>query len=358
MFFPADNEAFVYCGRIDEENPKEPVFIFPGTYVTARFTGTSVHARLRTIGGDWRYFLGIFIDGKQTKLELTPDGQPHTVLLAEGLTEGEHELLLFKRQDACCYIAFGGLLLDEGARLLPGRPLPDRKMEVFGDSISCGEVIEAVDFTEKEDPENRGEYSNAWYSYSWQTARRLSARVHISSISGIALLDGTGWYNEEDDIGTNAQGMESCFDKLECNRLYGEMKTWDFKKYVPQVVIIAIGQNDAHPIDYMASDYCSSPAITWRERYFTFVTHLMDVYPGATFILTTTILEHDLSWDKAITETYQKIKQIPGKGNRVHRFFYSRTACGTPGHVRISEAEEMAEELAAFLGRMGERIWA
>lgn len=50
-----------------------------------------------------------------------------------------------------------------------------RKIEVYGDSVSAGEVSEAVDFVGKPDPEHNGEYSNCWYSYAWMTARKLNA---------------------------------------------------------------------------------------------------------------------------------------------------------------------------------------
>lgn len=41
--------------------------------------------------------------------------------------------------------------MDDGADLLPPEPKPARRMEVFGDSVSCGEVSEAVDYVGKED---------------------------------------------------------------------------------------------------------------------------------------------------------------------------------------------------------------
>lgn len=30
-----------------------------------------------------------------------------------------------------------------------------------------------------------------------------------------------------------------------------------FSRYIPHVVVVAIGQNDNHPVDYMAEDYDS-----------------------------------------------------------------------------------------------------
>ena len=61
--------------------------------------------------------------------------------------------------------------------------------------------------------------------------------------------------------------VESCYDKLEYNPDLGEVKKWDFSRYTPQVVVVAIGQNDNHPVDYMAADPEGSAAEHWRKRY-------------------------------------------------------------------------------------------
>ena len=69
-----------------------------------------------------------------------------TYTLAEGLSEGTHELLLFKRMDSCHTFTFYGFEIDDGAKVLPLPEKPKRKMEFFGDSVSCGEVSEAVEY--------------------------------------------------------------------------------------------------------------------------------------------------------------------------------------------------------------------
>jgi len=72
----------------------------------------------------------------------------------------------------------------------------DKRIEVYGDSVSAGEVSEAVDFVGKEDPEHEGGYSNSYYSYGWILARKLGAQIHDIAQGGIALMDGEGWYHE------------------------------------------------------------------------------------------------------------------------------------------------------------------
>lgn len=219
-------------------------------------------------------------------------------------------------------------------------------MEVFGDSVSCGEVSEALKYVGKPDPEHDGEYSNSWYSYAWITARKLGAELHDTSQGGIALLDHTGWFMEPDYL-----GVESCYDKLEYCPALSRVKSWDFKKYQPQVVVVAIGQNDNHPVDYMAENYQSEKSVYWRKRYQEFIEKLMELYPDSQIILTTTILMHDKNWDTSIGEVCRRIDS-----SRVHHFLYQKNGSGTPGHIRIPEAEEMAEELSAYINSLGD-IW-
>ena len=66
-----------------------------------------------------------------------------------------------------------GFEIEDEAKLLELPDAPKRKIEVYGDSVSAGEVTEAVDYTGKSDPEHQGGYSNSWYSYAWMTARML-----------------------------------------------------------------------------------------------------------------------------------------------------------------------------------------
>ena len=70
------------------------------------------------------------------------------------------------------------LELSRGSVLLPPPEKPNRRIEVYGNSVSAGEVSEAVDYVGKEDPEHNGEYSNSWYSYRWMIARKLGAQIH------------------------------------------------------------------------------------------------------------------------------------------------------------------------------------
>lgn len=345
MKIEPDHEWLQYSGRIDFENRKAPVFAFAGSWVKIRFKGSGLSVEITNHRSYASNYLGYVLDGEQRKFLLAQDGKRHRYDLGKRLPEKEHELLLFKRMDACHFFTFHGFELEDG-ELLPPPEKPARRIEVFGDSVSCGEVSEALDYVGKEDPVHDGEFSNSWFSYSWMTARLLDAELHITAQGGAALLNGTGWFRGPDYI-----GMESIYDKMEYHPDICPVKSWDFGSWQPHVAVIAIGQNDANPEDYMAADLSGEKAENWKAHYQKWLERLMELYPGAHFVLTTTILNHSAAWDEAIDQVCSRIGSP-----RVHHFLYTRNGCGTPGHIRIPEAAGMAEELSAFLRSLGD-IW-
>jgi hypothetical protein len=346
MLVLPSHENLQYSGRIDFEVPEAPILIYPSSYVTFRFTGTFCKVILENKRIWWNNFLGFVIDGKQDKIELPNEGQV-CLTLVDGLEDKEHTLLLFKRMDNCHTVKLHGFVLEEGAEVLKTEERPNRRIEVYGDSVSAGEVSEAIDYVGKADPEHQGEYSNSWYSYAWMAARKLKAEIHNVAQGGIALLDHTGWFAAPDLL-----GMENVYDKLQYNPGAGEIKPWNFTQYIPHVIIVAIGQNDSHPQDYMARDYNSVESKNWRNHYKSFIQKLRTIYPKAVIILTTTILRHDLAWDKSIEEVTQEMAD-----DKVLHFIYSQNSVGTHGHIRIQEADKMSDELASFINSLGDEIW-
>lgn len=384
MFISPSDPRLIYCGRIDFDNPDAPVMVYPSSYVTFRFTGNLLKVKLTNKRSCWSNRMGCVVDGVQTAVLLYEDNEEHVYTIygdnacvelknysadsschdeKKGVPAGKndtektdtaekdngncevwHEVIFFKRQDSADYVTIHGFELEDGAELAANEAEKNKKLkiEVYGDSVSCGEVSEAVDYVGKADPVHNGEFSNSWYSYAWMTARKLNAKLHNISQGGIALLDGTGYFGAPGYL-----GVESCYDKIEYLPDLGEVKQWDFSRYTPDVVVVAIGQNDAHPDNYMPADYDGVKAKRWRERYEWLIRRLMQLYPEAKIVLATTILMHDAAWDRAIDDVCRRIAS-----DRVHHFFYKRNGAGTPGHIRIPEAQEMSEELAACIQRI------
>ncbi len=346
MQIAPNHEYLQYCGRIDFDDPMAPVMVFPCSFVRMKFTGNTLKVALKNKQAYWDNYMGYILDGEQGRFLLPLEEMCHMEIPVEKEKE-EHEILLFKRMDSCHTVTFFGFSIGEGEHILELPPLPDRKIEVYGDSVSAGEVSEAVEFAGKEDPEHNGEYSNSWYSYAWLAARKLGAQIHDIAQGGIALMNNTGWFCEPDYI-----GMECVYDKISYHPDLGEIKKWDFKRYTPHVVILAIGQNDSHPVDFMKENPRGDMAEKWRRHYQDFVLKLRSVYPMAAIILTTTVLNHAKEWDDAIEEVCFSLGD-----KKVHHFLYRDNGCKTPGHIRIPEAEQMAEELSAYIDSLGDEIW-
>lgn len=70
-------------------------------------------------------------------------------------------------RNSCHEVTILGYEIEDGEKLLELPKKTDKRIEVYGDSVSAGEVSEAVEFVGKEDPEHEGGYSNSYYSYGW-----------------------------------------------------------------------------------------------------------------------------------------------------------------------------------------------
>lgn len=360
---------------------------FPYTQVSFRCTGTYIGVRLVNHWGYGRATLGAVVDGMQLRIPVPIDTEhdavtlengypsrveptepaepadmqhsqsdvrkPVYVTIAEQLPNIMHEVTIFKRQDeGNNRYNMISIELDDNAQLLPpSATKPSRRMEFYGDSVTCGERCEALCYEGQADPdEDLSGYSNSWYSYASITSRNLNAQAHLVAQGGASLIDGIGWFHAPHYL-----GMESIWDRSTYNPEFSEPQPWDFTRYTPHVVVVALGQNDAHPRDFMALDYDSAEAQHWRARYVDFVHALREKYPKALIVLTTTIVRHDAAWDRAIGEVCDKLR-TEGEFHVKH-FLYSRNGCGTDGHPRVPEDEQMAAELTAYLESFGPDLW-
>lgn len=345
---PMSDPRLRYTGRIDRADAENPFFIYVCSSVALRVTGRTFRVALTNLHSYFDNRLGVIINGEQSAVLLKKGEQ--VIDLSDKLAEGVNDVLLFKRQDCCHAYRMHGIVVDAEAQLLPLPPRPARRMEVYGDSVSAGEVSEAEFACGQSDPEgHNGLYSNGWLSYSWQAARLLGAELHDIATGGMALLDGTGYFYGPDYI-----GMLSSWDKINYYPPFGDKTAWDFTQYTPHVVVVAIGQNDANPVNVMADDYDGEAADHWRAEYARFIGMIRDKYPKAHIVLTTTILGHHENWDKAIDSVCQELRRTD---DCVHHFLYTNNGCGTPGHIRGSEAAVMAQELAAFVEDLPD-VWA
>lgn len=372
-FIPSSHPALRYSGRNGITTAGNPLWVFPYSSVSFRCTGTALSV---VIYNFWNYGdirLGAIVDGTQFSIPLPTPAEPDaaggrvvrhpdgsmTVRIADHLPDIDHDVTIFKRQDGGMhYLALRGIEISNKASIAqPQGEAPARRIEFYGDSVTAGERNEAVEYCGKADPEaDLSAYSNSWFSYAAVTARNLGADARLIAQGGIPLLNGTGWFHDP-----QFPGMEQIWDSITyvpslnaaSDGRFAVKQRADFTQWTPQAVVVALGQNDAHPRDIMAEDPRSEAANHWRQRYGEFLGQLRQTYPDALIVAATTIMEHGMAWDCAIDEAVRRLADP-----RIVHFLYSRNGSGTPGHPRIPEDMQMAMELTQFLEGFGEGLWA
>lgn len=322
--FEADDSNFQYTGRIDFSDVKKPKFWASGVYIKARFKGTycEVHINDQELWGKSHNYLEIVVD-KNKPYRIQTTGKTNTLKL-EGLSKGEHTVTICKNTESGIgYLEFVGLRCE---KLLPLPAKPSRRIEFIGNSITCGTgsdlSVVACDKAEWYDQHN------AYFSYGPSTARALNAQWHLTSVSGIGLIHSCC----NMDI-----TMPMVFDKV--NQRDNAL-TWNFNRYQPDVVTIALGQNDG-----------IQDSVTFCTAYVNFIRQVRKEYSNAQIVTITSPMA-DASLVKVMKNYLTGIVQHANESGdkNVSAFFFSRSfnsGCG--GHPDLAEHALIADELTAYL---------
>lgn len=247
-----------YTGRFDFHNPEGPVFAWSGTSICITFKGTGVSAWLKPVNADMKdNWVNIMID-KQEPVPVNIN-QDKNYILAAHLTDEEHTVEIFKRTEALCgELQFLGFELPQGAQLLAPPSHASRKIEFVGDSITCGYGNEAAGIEDG----FQGSQENHYLAYAPMTARRLHAEFIVTAWSGKGMYQN---YGGDRDIQIPELYERTLPERAE--------STWDFKAWIPEVVVINLGTNDFSVDTLDPSLYISA--------YKQFVERVRENYPEA-----------------------------------------------------------------------------
>ena len=329
----ANNKNFDYPGRVNWKNSQAPSFAYPGTAVKFRFTGTSLKVELSEDAWGSENYVDVYLDDNPQPVTIQLQrngGKPVVYDIASGLEDRVHNAVIVKRND---YITgdfkFNGVIID--GELLPPNQDSKRKIEVYGDSISAGAVVEHDQIGVQDPDGDNYQLYNGYYSYASVLARNYDAEVSLIAQSGASLIDGFGYWHQ----GT---GMEAFYNKL---APLDDAAAWDFSDYSPDLIIIALGQNDSATIKIDED----MTAQAWKNRYKQLIYNLRSQHPNAYFIGMFPNMYHDRQWDIYLTEAIAEYRQ-EHNDNRVFSLIHQQV---TPGHPRISEQQLMADTLKEFI---------
>ncbi len=261
-----DNAQLLYAGRFDFSHPKLALCAWSACSVSLRFRGTAVNVNL----GTGSNFFEVIVDGVPTKRISSgvheaqiPSMQVYSV--ATNLPEGEHSVCIFKctepnQGDA----AFGGFDLNAGATVLPFIAW-HRKIEVIGDSISCGYGNEGASQNEH----FTAATENAYWTYGAIAARILNADYECIAWSGKKL-----WPNST---------IPELYDRTMPRNAASH---WPGDKQKPDVILINLCTNDMAAKDLPARD-------GWIKAYHDFLVHLRQDAPQTTIYCALSPMVHD-----------------------------------------------------------------
>lgn len=204
-------------------------FGYPGVSFFVNFEGSRLTA-LADASGDQSYLDVIVDGGAPRKLRLAKG--PQTLVLFEAGKPGVHRVEIVNRSETWHGTAALQSFDTDGA-WLQAPALPQRKLLVLGDSITCGEAIDRVPGAKK-DPS----WWNPRASYGMLMARELESQVQLVCYGGRGLV--RTWDNKTDDLNLIDYSRLAIADKRHPVR-------WDQKDYQPDVIVSAIGTNDMAP---------------------------------------------------------------------------------------------------------------
>ncbi len=153
------------------------------------------------------------------------------------------------------------------------------KIEFIGDSITCGYGVDAenelVHFTTSTEDVTK--------AYAYLTAKALHSDYSMVSYSGYGIVSGYTESDKKEPVQTVPkyyQSVARCFGTYK-DLPFMENIPWDFSKYVPELIIINLGTNDA--------TYCKDRRERheeYRDEYIKFLKVVREKNKDATILCT------------------------------------------------------------------------
>ncbi|WNG13324.1 SGNH/GDSL hydrolase family protein [Cystobacter fuscus] len=341
-----------FIGRMQFDDDFGPRYAYPGATVRLRCdcTGVDVAFKDEGTGGDKRTnFVNVIVDGKQTAVLKLPNTDNGELLKAvRGLKPGEHTIEFVKRTGPYAgTIQFRGISVQ--GTLLDPPPLPERRIEIIGESVSCGygnEVsIKAPNNTEPNTGYHSKNEDNS-KAYGALLGRRFDAQVVTTCM----------WYR---GVQRNPDGSTEDTLATRYKRLFpdddSEEAVWDTRDYVPDVIILNLGVSDFAVRDETNTPSAPDPML-FKAAYAKFVEELRRYYPSAKIICAVgpTMSDYYPKDRQHWTLIQRYVKEMVEELANPNVFYLahppaSSGSYGEDWHPTAEEHQHMAEALGNFI---------
>ncbi len=328
---PFNSPKIYYEGRILFRQDAAELS-WPGTTASIMFEGNGVSVTLKDL--DTANYYNVIVD-HNVIFKFHTDTVKHSYTLATGLPEGAHLVQLFKRTEwDKGKTLFYGFEIPKNSKLLPPPAPKKRKIEFFGNSITCGYAIE--DSSGKDSW--HGFFENNYLTYAAITARHFDAQYYCTSKSGIGIV--ISWF---------PLIMPEMYDRLDPT---DSTSKWDFTKYTPDIVVINLFQNDSwlvkmpnHP-QFKNRFGSKAPDESFIiAAYKNFVATVRNKYPKASIICALGCMDATRQGSPWPGYIQTAIGQLNDPKIYTHFFAYKNAN----GHPNVAEQKEMANSLIEFI---------
>jgi lysophospholipase L1-like esterase len=299
------------------------------------FTGKecTIYASVNDAGS--HSYLQYELDGVyKSRLKVIGGDIQQIVIKAE--TEGQHTVWIYKATEATS----GPIIIQKitGNNLKVINNSNAALIEFIGNSITCGAASDTSEIACGKGAYQ--DYHNAYYAYGPRVARALKLNYILSSVSGIGIYRTWNMDNPS---------MPQVYEKESFQTT--DTTLWDFKKYSPKIVSIALGTNDLSNGDGMHQRAPFDSSVFVKD-YIAFVQLVKSKYPTATIALLSSPMLNGSSrilLQNCLTAVKQNIEALyPSDKPVTLYFFLPMQAHGCSGHPSVSDHAILAEQLIPF----------
>jgi len=338
--FSAQDQRIAVMGRHTLEPDNSIKFGASGVAFYIRFTGPTLQVDLHD---EFRYgtsynLFSVIIDGQESHRFKTVPGKTRYTL-ASNLSDGTHDVILVKATEGSNGWNRLSVVYADDIQQYP--PLQSRKIEFIGDSITCG-----MGADEREVACGDGEWMdqhNTWDSFGAIVARNINAQFMLTAVSGMGMH--RNWSTPAPTMPDRYQSVFS--DPADTT------SRWDFSRYQPDLVVIALGSNDFSDGD--KPDPRPAPvAQEFKSQYHRFLSTVRNKYPKTQIlILNSPVI--DPHRNELLNQWLHELKEErAAKGDtKLHVFeFAQQYSSGCTGHPSLEEHRLMAELLTPVIVKL------
>lgn len=280
-----------YVKMIGRTHIEEGVLWLAHSASGVEFTMTGTAASVTVVGDnmisqpDSAARFAAYVNGKRVLDEMISEPEKTFDIYADP-TEKEVTITLLKLSEAAnSTMGIKAINVMSDGDIKP-TPEKDLKIEFIGDSITCGYGV---------DDEDRNHHfstttEDATKAYAYKTAQLLDADYSLVSYSGHGIVSGYTTKGKK----VKAQQIPPMYEQFarsygSCNGFSVSSVNWDFSKFVPDIIVINLGTNDA---SYTGND--KELRQEYTDAYVEFLKKVRKDNPDAKIVCALGVMGQDL----------------------------------------------------------------